>query len=190
MTAQRKIKMTADQFLKLASRQTNGRYELVDGEIVAMSPERVRHAQVKAEAWLALRNAIQAAGLPCEAYTDGVTVIIDEHRAREPDASVQCKPADPDSLVLDEPMIVVEVVSPSSGYQDGGQKVFDYFSVTSIQHYLLIDPDRRHVIHYKRLEDGDDRLVTRPVSSGSIDLSPPGFSVTVEDLLGPASELA
>lgn len=190
MTAQHKIRVTVDQYLGWAAKQDRGRFELVDGEIVAMSPERVRHANVKAEAWLALRNGIAAAALPCRAYTDGVTVIIDEHNAREPDASVQCKPADPNSLVLDEPVIVVEVISPSSGHQDGGQKVFEYFTVSSIQHYLIIDPDRRHVLHYQRSGDKAGRLVATPLKTGEINLTPPGFSVTVEDLLGPPMEAA
>ena len=79
-------RMTFDEFLAWAMAQPEGRFELVDGKVVAMAPERVAHARLKSEVWLALRDAIKSAGLPCEALPDGMTVKIDEHTAYEPDA--------------------------------------------------------------------------------------------------------
>ena len=48
--------MTADQFLVWAEQQSE-RYELVGGEVVAMSPERAVHSETKSLVWLALRTA-------------------------------------------------------------------------------------------------------------------------------------
>jgi Uma2 family endonuclease len=78
--------MTVDQFLSWALTQLDGpRYELVDGEVVAMAPERAVHARRTARIWRALTDAVDGAGLPCEALPDGMTVKIDEHTAYEPD---------------------------------------------------------------------------------------------------------
>ena len=70
--------MTVEEFIDWAMAQPEGRYELVDGEVVAMAPERIAHARLKAEIWLALREAIAAKGLPCEALVDGAGVRIDD----------------------------------------------------------------------------------------------------------------
>ena len=84
-------RMTVDQFLAWLENGPEGvRYELVAGEVVAMAPERAAHARRKAEIWLALRDGIRSAGLPCEALPDGMTIKIDEHTAYEPDAVVHC----------------------------------------------------------------------------------------------------
>jgi Uma2 family endonuclease len=55
--------------------------------------------------------------LPYTVFPDGATVVIDNNRAREPDAAVQADAAgNLDSVVLDAPVIVVEVTSPSSSW--------------------------------------------------------------------------
>ena len=48
------------------------------------------HTRVKGAVYVALRGAVRAAGLPCEALPDGASVQIDEHTAYEPDALVYC----------------------------------------------------------------------------------------------------
>jgi Uma2 family endonuclease len=58
-------RMTVDQFLSWAMAQPDGpRYELVDGEVVAIAPQRAVHARRKAAVWLALTDAVDAADCP------------------------------------------------------------------------------------------------------------------------------
>ena len=73
MTAVTKLRMTADEFIPWAMNQPK-RYELVGGEVVAMSPERVGHTESKGNVYVALREAIQTTGVSCRAYTDGLAV--------------------------------------------------------------------------------------------------------------------
>jgi Uma2 family endonuclease len=174
-----KRRMTVPEFLEWGEVQEKGRFELVDGTVVAMSPERVRHVRAKQAAWLALARAIDAAQLPCEALADGITVVIDEKNAREPDALVHCgKPLNPDSLVSDNPLIIVEVLSPSSERSDTGEKLVEYFAVPSVRHYLIINPFRRVIVRHARSKSG--KIDTRIVAAGTLELSPPGLSVPVD----------
>lgn len=182
MTAVPKQKMTVDEYLPWAMAQTSGRYELVQGEIIAQSAERVAHNLGKAAIYRVLRDAVKRAGLPCTVFTDGMTVKIDQHTAREPDAAVQCGTTiDPNSIVLDTPIIVVEVISPSSIRDDSGAKLAEYFSVPSIQHYLILDPFRPVLIHHARGEAG--AIATRLHTDGMISLTPPGLDLNVADVL-------
>jgi Uma2 family endonuclease len=184
-----KIRMNASEFLAWAEAQPRGRFELIDGKVVAMSPERARHNLAKLAVARALDDAVRAAKLPCVVFTDGMTVVINEHMTREPDAAVQCSiDVDPDSMILKSPLIVVEVVSPSSERGDSGVKLVEYFSVGSIQHYLIVNPDQRVVVHHQRNERGTlDTMIARP--GENVAFNPPGFSVSVAALLGPLSGL-
>lgn len=183
MNAPLKRQMKVPEFLAWGETQERGRHELANGRVVAMSPERVRHVRAKQAVWLALSKAIEAAGLPCEAFGAGITIVIDEQTAREPDALVHCgEPLDPDALVSDSPVIVVEVLSPSNEGSDTGEKLAEYFSVASVHHYVIVNPLRRLVIHHARSPSGI--IETRVVDRGELALSPPGISFAVESLFG------
>ena len=174
--------MTVDEFIPWAMAQPRGRFELVNGEVIAMSPVRVGHTRTKGLVFLALRNAIARAGCGCEAIPDGPTVRIDEHTAYEPDAIVYCGlRLSPDSVELPRPVIVVEVVSPSSRSVDAGVKSHGYFSLPSVVHYLIVDPERRAIVHHKRGADG--QIVSVALTEGSLVLDPPGIDLAVSELL-------
>jgi Uma2 family endonuclease len=182
MTIQPKRRFTVPEFLAWAVTQPRGRYELVRGEIVAMAPERARHNLVKAAVFRALSDAVARAGLPCTVFTDGMTVVIDNEHSREPDAAVQCNVStDLDSVILEAPLIVAEVTSPSSERDDTGDKLVEYFSVPSIRHYLIVNPMKQVVVHHARDDDGE--IATRIMSDGQLDLTPPGMTVPVRELL-------
>ena len=174
-------KMSREEYRRWAEAQPRGRFERVGGEIVAMAAERAAHVRVKTWAWQALDRAIRVAGLPCEALADGVTVEVSDDFDYEPDAVVNCgeSMAD-DAVAAPNPVIVVEVLSPSTKSVDTGAKLADYFRVPSIQHYLIVRADRRAVIHHRRRDDGG--IDTQLVSEGRITLDPPGISIQVEDL--------
>lgn len=176
-------RMTVEQFLDWAMRQPDGRYELVDGEVIAMAPERAAHARLKYRICRALDDAIRARGLACEALPDGMTVRIDAHTAYEPDAVVQCgEPMPGDDVVVPAPMIVVEVLSPHTTSRDVGAKLADYFQVPSVRHYLIVRTDRPSIIHHRREDDA--RIETRIVTGGTLTLDPPGIELDLDRLYG------
>jgi Uma2 family endonuclease len=174
--------MDVDAFLAW-SEGREGRFELHEGVAVAMSPERSLHLLAKGEAYVALRDAVARAGLACRAYPDGATVRASSRSAFEPDALVRCgPPLPPDQVEIPDPVIVVQVLSPSTWRIDFGVKLEAYFSLPSVAHYLIVDADRRKVIHHKR--GVGDALETRILSHGAIKLDPPGLEILAENLFG------
>jgi Uma2 family endonuclease len=130
---------------------------------------------------VALRRAVEAARLPCEALTDGVTVRIDEHTAYVPDALIYCgEKLRGETMIVPNPMIIVEVLSPTTAHTDTSAKLIGYLKLPSVAHYLLLDPDARTVTHYTR-ESAPTLL-----GGGPLRLDPPGLDLTIEDLLGPS----
>jgi Uma2 family endonuclease len=175
MSMVRRPRMTADEFIAWAMEQPETEhYELIDGEIVAMAPERLSHVRMKGRIFRRLAGAIEAAGLPCEALPDGMAVQVDETTAYEPDAQVRCGPSlDPDAVKIFDPMIVVDVLSPSTQGVDSGNKLVDYFRVPSIRHYLIVRASDGRTIHHWRGADGE--INTRIHAGGPITLDPPGI---------------
>jgi Uma2 family endonuclease len=121
--------MTVDEFLRWSVRQERGRYELERGRVVATPSETIGHVKLKPRVYAALDAAISRAGLPLYALSDGATVRVAKDRAYEPDALVAPLPSQPDdALEVANPVIVVEVLSPSpaSARRDLTTKVAGY----------------------------------------------------------------
>jgi len=177
-------RMTVDEFLAWAETQPGRRFELVHGQPVAMSPERARHANAKHAAARALEKGIERAKLPCHVFPDGMTVRVDDETAFEPDALVYCGARiDGDQIDVPNPIVIVEVVSPSSKEHDTGAKLAGYFQVPSVRHYLIVDPLGRLIIHHARQDDAT--ILTRIHTDGAIDLTPPGLALALADVFPP-----
>ena len=183
MNTQAKIKMTADQFLAWCEHQTEGRYELVDGEVVRLAPERVKHVKAKYALARIVEDAILKARSSCMFLGDGVGVRIDAHHVREPDGCIVENPAvDDDALEIQDPVVLFEVSSPSTDGVDTVDKLVEYLSLPSVQHYVQINASRGFVIHHKR--EGANIAATRILRGGVLELSPPGIAISIEALLG------
>ncbi len=176
--------LDVDQFLVWGEGR-EGRFELHEGVVVAMAPERSGHLLAKGAVHRSLGDAISRAGAPGIAYPDGATVRISARTAFEPDALVRCGPPLPFSeLEISDPVIVVEVRSPSTASVDSGLKLDGYFRVRSVCHYLIIDAERRKLVHHKR--GAGDLIETRILGEGVLKLDPPGLELEVGSLFGPA----
>jgi len=172
---------TADDFITWALGRPDGRFELDNGTVVAMAPERVNHARAKRNVTIALHNAIGARGLGCEALPDGASVRVNDRTVYEPDALVRCGPPSPgDAVAVNDPVVVVEVVSPSSRGVDTGSKLAGYFSLPSVRHYLIIDTERRALIHHHR--DDRDLITVGILRDGALTLEPPGLTIDIADV--------
>lgn len=164
--------------------QPRGRHERIAGEVVATAPERIGHVRVKMRVWQALDRAVRAAGVPCEAFGDGVTIEVGDDTDYEPDAVVNCgERIDGEEVAASSPVVLVEVLSPSTRSVDTGAKLADYFRVPSVRHYLVVRADRPTVTHHRRRRDGG--IETQLLADGPITLDPPGFSIMVAELYAP-----
>ena len=177
-------KMTVDEFLVWAEGQ-EGRWELYNGVPYSMSPERTRHIKVKYAVYLALLQAIRKAGSPCHLLGDGAGVRISRHVMHIPDALVYTGPELPDDAIeVPNPVILVEVASPSTRKIDAALMLKGYFSLPSVHHYLIVDPEGPPVIHHRRQADGT--ILTSIVHEGTLTLSPPGIEVGVAEMFSAA----
>ena len=175
-------RMTAEDYALWAERQDTGRFELIDGLVVQMNAETATHARVKLRIAMALHEAITKAQIQGEAYGDGMAVRIADRIVHEPDAMLRLGPRLPGHTILvTDPLIVVEVLSPSTGPIDTGRKLTNYFLLETVQHYLVVDTTKRLVLHYVRGSDGQP-IMRAPISSGDVALDPPGLSISIDEI--------
>ena len=180
MTLLTESRMTVDEFLAWAQERP-GRYELFRGEVFSMSPETTGHIKIKGAVYRALYAAVRESGCPCHVLSDGATIRIDATTAYEPDALVYCGQERPVSDVeVPDPVILVEVLSPSTRQLDASIKLIGYFRLPSVAHYLIVDPSGPMIVHHSR-QAGHD-IVTRVLTDGAIRLDPPGLQITLADI--------
>ena len=176
--------LSAEEFMAWYDMQPDGkRYELLDGAVYEMMGEALIHVRTKMEVAVSLREQIFRNKMACEALVDGMAVKIDAKTVFEPDVLVRCGPLLPgDTVLLHDPVIVVEIVSPSSQRIDTYQKFMRYFNNSAIIHYLILFPAKKTAIHHQRMASG--RIETQGYESGVIRLEPPGLELDLAEVMG------
>jgi Uma2 family endonuclease len=79
------------------------------------------------------------------------------------------------------PLILVEVLSPSTKKRDHGVKLQGYFTLPSLFHYLIVDPDRTRLVHHKR--GATDAIEPHIATGPRLRLEPPGLDVDLTEVL-------
>jgi Uma2 family endonuclease len=176
--------LNVDQFLAWAVQQEEGKYELIDGVVVMQQSQQWGHAKTKLAITMALHEAVRKEQVPFYVAVDGPTVRVAERVAFVPDAIVAALPEPArDSLEIANPVIVIEVLSPSTARVDATIKLRGYFEVATVQHYLIVDSEAGTIVHHRRTEDG--ALQTRVVSEGELTLDPPGIVIPLNRVFPP-----
>jgi Uma2 family endonuclease len=145
-------KTSLAQFLAWENEQPD-RHEFHGGEVFAMTGGRRSHGCVVGNLVRHLGNLL--AGSPCRAFSESMKVQIGQDTVLCPDVFVTCDKAD---LATDQlfvaPKLVIEVLSPSTQSCDRSQKLALDRRLTSLQAYVLIDPETRRVEAFRKGADG------------------------------------
>ena len=130
------------------------RHEYVRGEVFAMTGASLNHNRVALNLHGLLRAHLR--GSPCEVFASDVQVRVDAADAVfYPDLVVTCSADDrQQQRTLHEPVLIVEVLSPSTAGYDLSAKFAHYRRLASLQEYVTIDPDAPLVQVFLRSPDG------------------------------------
>lgn len=130
------------------------RSEYLNGEIIAMSGASRAHNLITGNIFGELRTLLKGSG--CETYTNNMRVSTPLTTSYfYPDVVVVCEEPRFEDDVFDtllNPIILVEVLSPSTEAYDRGEKFAHYRQLTSLQEYILVAQDQVRVEHYRRQE--------------------------------------
>lgn len=178
MSALRSIQpVTYDEYLRIEE-ETGLRHEYVDGWLYAMAGESRRHNDIALNIAFAFRGVARSQG--CSTYSSGVKFQLRPGVTYYPDVMVTCDAADDDPLIVHQPCLVVELLSPGTARTDQGEKRLAYASCSSIQTYLLVAQDRRLVICHTRTGPGADDWQTTLHTDGEVPLACPELVLPID----------
>jgi len=157
-----------------------GRFELVNGQVRMMTGATNSHNQVKNNLTIALTPSARNCG--CRSTTSDTGVQTGPHGIRYPDVVVDCGPQSPTAMTVDNPVILIEVSSPSTRGTDLSVKLYEYQNLQSVQMIIQIEPDLVDVAVHRRSPEGGWLLEVYESLDAVIDLPPLKASLAVADI--------
>jgi Uma2 family endonuclease len=149
-------------------------WEFIDGVPKLIAPGSKAHTLIKSNVHAALAQVLS--GTSCRALVDGA--IVEVHGSSLiPDIVVTCASLDFSTPRVDEPLIIVEILSPSNQNDDMGRKLSLYLEIPSLRHYLVIHQDRRQIVHHQRRDDLGGVFLTNIAPPDPLPLEPPGIEI-------------
>lgn len=154
MSALPEIPWTGKDYLAF-ERESDEKHEFVDGVVYAMTGASERHNLVTGSTYASLYSQLRKR--PCRVYPSDMRVKVAQTGIYTyPDISIVCEPPrfeDDQQDTLLNPVVLIEVLSPSTENYDRGKKFQHYRTLESLQEYLLIAQDSPHIEHYRRQTD-------------------------------------
>lgn len=142
------------------------RHEYVAGTVYAMTGGTNAHAKIAMNCAAGLHS--QLAGHPCDVFGSDTKIRIPgsaRPRFYYPDVSVTCEPNSDSDLFQDKPIVIIEVLSESTRRTDEEEKREAYQSISSLNHYVLLEQTTMAAVVYRRTKTSWEREVVTDCES-------------------------
>jgi len=157
------------------------RYEIIDGDLCVTPAPSPLHQRVSKRLQRMLEAYFEVRGLG-EAFDAPIDLILTRHDVVQPDLVVVSDPTQVSKRGIEgAPLLVVEILSPSTGNQDRNVKSRRYAAL-GIRHYWLVDPEARRFECYRAEGDAYARVIQ---AEGDVALTHPDWP----DLTLPLADL-
>lgn len=143
------------------------RSEYVEGWVRAMTGGTNRHSRVKGNCYVSLANSLK--GNPCQPFGSDAKVRIrrdGKTRFYYPDLQVVCESNAPTDVFQDQPVLIIEVLSPSTRVYDLDEKLDAYLSISTLEYYIILEQHKPFAIVMRRTPDGFLRETYEGIEAG------------------------
>lgn len=176
--------MTAEEFVAWSGDGYQGRLELVNGEVRAMSPASGTHALIQANLAYLIRTHLLTTKTPCRVGTEAPVRprIKPANNVRAPDLAVTCVPPGPDERFFPDPVLIVEVLSPSN-QRETWESIWACATILSLSEVAVIDSERIHAdVYRKDAETGWPEAPEAVEAGGILSLESIGLAVALAEV--------
>jgi Uma2 family endonuclease len=185
MSALPKKKYITEEEYLIMERVSPVKHEYFNGEIYQMAGSSEEHANISSN--ININLGIQLKKRPCKTYHSDLRVHIPSTGLYTyPDVFVVCgKPQLLDDTYLDtvtNPVLIVEVLSPSTADYDKGAKFEHYRTIDSLQEYVLVWQDKKRVARYTKQSDNSWNLQDFIGDDADIELKSIECLLTMDDI--------
>lgn len=158
------------------------KHELVDGVPIAMTGTSEGHNVILMNIAATLFNKLR--GGPCRPFASDMAMKTGVRSGRYPDVTVDCGPRNARNRVVPNPVVVFEILSPSTEGEDRTVKLGEYNERRSVAHYVLVEQSAPLVHVYSRGETGEFRLRAQEVQGldGVVELPAVQVSVSMAEI--------
>jgi len=129
------------------------KYEYLDGEVYAMAGTSQNHNRIAGNIYNSLFSHLRDS--PCEPYIENIKVRAGEDVFYYPDVLVTCEGEFKNKYFCEEPILIVEVISPSTEQIDRREKLRAYQQMPSVIEYIIIEQEKISVEIHRRQNDGN-----------------------------------
>ena len=145
--------LSVDEFLDWDSGDDR-RYELIDGVPFAMAAPARAHQILAASFARRLGEALDERP-PCTVGVEAAIAVVGrDDTCHVADLAVTCKPHEPGEQLTPEPVVIVEILSPSTENRDRKVKLPDYRAIPSVQEVVLLDSQQLYCEVHRRIDGG------------------------------------
>jgi Uma2 family endonuclease len=171
--------ITPEEYLA-AEEQTETRSEFIGGEIIAMAGASLTHVRLTISVIRSLANQLE--GKSCEVFSQDLRVRMNnEGDYCYSDVGVACEPEMEDSNLLN-PVVIIEVLSPSTELKDRTIKFEALRRNTSLMDYVLVSQTRVYIDHYHRQDDNSWNLKSLETREDELILESIGCRLKVSEI--------
>ncbi len=173
--------VTVNEYLA-AEEMALGKNEYVDGLVRAMTGATLRHNRIAMNCGYWLMRALS--GQKCQPFNSDTKLrlrIGASARFYYPDLQVVCDSNPPTSVYQDSPVLIIEVLSPSTRSYDLDEKMNAYLQIPSLQCYTVLEQHQPAAIVMRRSDGGFLRQVVEGVD-GTIPLPLLGFELALREI--------
>ena len=134
---------TTEEFLAWPGDDRVKHYELVDGEVRAMSPGSAFHGLIQATLTAMIRQTLRDSGSPCKVLTEPAVKprLRAASNVRIPDIGVTCSLIAAGQIVMNDPILLVEILSPSN-LAKTWTNVWAYTTIPTLHEIVIVHSDR------------------------------------------------
>ena len=168
--------LTVEEYLTY-EKESPIKHEYVNGQIYAMAGTSVPHNRLAGNLFSRLDNHLAEA--TCQPFISDIKVMTSESQFYYPDVVVACDTADADPYLRREPVLIVEVSSPSTERIDRNEKLPAYKRIPSVKEIVFVAQDRVRVEIFRRQGEAFWQTEVLTEMEDTLNLQSVGLTLTV-----------
>lgn len=172
---------TLEEYLALEA-VAEVKHEYVGGHVVAMAGASPRHNMIASNILRRLSEGLDDG--PCRVFASDQRVRVSETGAYVyPDLSIVCddpRLTEEQPRSLENPQVIVEVLSRTTVEHDRGAKLAHYRRLASVTDIVLVEPNERRVEHYRRTSTSTWAL--HDIAEAAVELTSLGVALQLDDI--------
>jgi Uma2 family endonuclease len=178
--------MTVAEFLDWPGDGTGRKFQLVDGELRAMSPGSATHGTIQMTLGALIRSALVDGGGRCRVVGEPavITRVRSHMNMRVPDLGVSCTADAPGQQALPDPIVLIEILSPSNA-RETWENVWSYTTIPSVREIAVVHSTRKLIDLLRRGADGHWPEEPEEIGpEGTVHLESIGFAGALAEVYG------